>query len=98
MFKGDPFKQKGCPYDRKCAVGNKAVCTQQRTIYQLVCLICKEEGGEDRRDGNRRPQMAVYRGQSGHTSHKRCLEHLDSIRRGILHLGWAPTSERHIQK
>ena len=53
VFKGDPFKQKGCPYDRKCAVGNKAVCTQQRTIYQLVCLICKEEGGEDRRDGNR---------------------------------------------
>ena len=45
---------------------------------------------------NAKPPIAVYRGQSGHSSHKRCLEHMDSIRRGDNSSGMgAHMSEAH---
>ena len=75
LFKADPYKTKGCPFDRTCSIAKKQVCTQQKVVYQLKCLVCMDENGQG-------GKVAVYRGQSGCSGHKRCLEHMDAIRRG----------------
>ena len=73
LFRADPFKKKGCPFDKTCAISKKQTCTQNKAIYQLKCLLCTEENRE---------AVAVYRGQSGCSIHKRCIEHIEAIRRG----------------
>ena len=83
LFKGDPFRKSGCPFDRTCGIDKKGNCMQQKAIYELRCKICMEIKEEAERNGNRGEIIiATYRGQSGCSCHKRCLEHMDAIRRG----------------
>ena len=86
LFKADPFRRKGCPFDRTCGIGGRGSCTQQKAVYELKCKICMDlkelEGENGIREGERGVAIATYRGQSGCSSHKRCIEHIDAIRRG----------------
>ena len=62
----DPSWPKGCPHQDKCPVDPKQTCGGSRIVYQLNCTTCE----------------AAYLGTSGHTLHKRSMEHLEAVRRG----------------
>ena len=54
MFKADPHRVKGCPFERNCGIGNKGSCTQQKAVYELKCKICMErKEQEEARGGGR---------------------------------------------
>ena len=50
----------------KCPVVPEQRCTGARMVYQLQCNLCG----------------AIYLGTSGHTLHKRSLEHLEAVLKG----------------
>ena len=62
----DPGVEGGCPYMRECLVDSKYNCGGTRTIYKLDCNLCE----------------ASYLGTTGHSAHKRCLEHHDALIQG----------------
>ena len=66
MAKPDPFLGGGCQFPETCGVDPKQTCWHQRVVYSLECSECG----------------ALYVGTTGHTLHKRCLEHDKAVRRG----------------
>ena len=62
----DPAWSKECPYQQQCLVAEEASCWVRRANYKLECGECG----------------AAYYGQTGHTLHKRCMEHMDALRTG----------------
>ena len=63
----DPAWSKECPYQQQCLVAEEASCWVGRANYKLECVECG----------------AAYYGQTGHTLHKRCMEHMDARGQGI---------------
>ena len=73
LKKGDPFWSGGCPYKHKCYAGEKVDCTRSRSIYEVLCGTCPD-GRWDK------GQATVYIGTSGHSLHKRLMEHQSAVR------------------
>ena len=61
----DPCWPKGCPFKEQCPVEPTQSCGGSRVVYQLQCTNCE----------------ASYLGTSGHSLHKRGMEHLTAVRR-----------------
>ena len=60
----DPGLAKGCPHRDECPVVPEQRCGGARMVYQLQCTSCG----------------ALYLGTSGHSLHKRNMEHLEAVR------------------
>ena len=76
MGKSDPFKNGGCPFEEKCPISETQNCTDARVVYQFDCYDCVENSE------NQSP-IPVYVGTSGHSAHKRALEHMSDLKRGV---------------
>ena len=69
LFNKDPWKLPcGRPNCLLC-LSEPGSCTTKGVVYNMECLICKEEH-----------QPALYIGETARTPYERCLEHLDLIR------------------
>ena len=66
MYTADPYRGKTCPFTIKCWSDDKTDCWQSRICYRAACSICG----------------AAYTGTSGHSLHKRTVEHMEAVRRG----------------
>ena len=62
----DPLREKGCPHKDQCQIDPRQSCGAARVVYKLSCSLCP----------------AFYLGTSGHTCHKRSLEHFEALRTG----------------
>ena len=82
-----PGLQKGCPHQNQCPVVPEQTCTGARAVYKLQCTNCQ----------------AACLETSGHTLHKRNMEHLEAVRGGNMayamtknyaadHPEWTPAS------
>ena len=65
LSKADPFRDKVCPFYNQCWTSEKTDCWQTRTCYRATCCLCG----------------AQYTGTSGHSIHKRTIEHMEAVRR-----------------
>ena len=63
---GDPFNKGVCPFPVKCAIKDGQDCTKSRLVYEIKCNICD----------------AFYIGTTGHTAHKRGMEHVKALQKG----------------
>ena len=72
----DPFKSNECPFNIKCCSSSNTDCTSARIVYRIDCnLCCTQVDAES--------ELKVsYAGTSGHSLHKRLLEHQASVFRG----------------
>ena len=92
--KADQLNSLKCPFPEICTADDKTDCLRNRVTYELVCGVCQgEEEGDVPEVAIGRGSRAVYRGQTGHSLHKRLLEHAADVRRASLHNGMA----RHMQ-
>ena len=66
LKRADPLMPKGCMFQQPCTIEDKFSCWASRVIYCHECLQCG----------------AQYLGTTGHTCHKRTLEHMDALERG----------------
>ena len=57
----------------KCSISEERNCRQSRVVYKITCQNCEADPNSDTK---------VYIGTSGHSTHKRNLEHLGDLRRG----------------
>ena len=65
MSKPDPFLSSGCLFPEECPVDPKHNCWGSKVVYDLECEVCG----------------AQYVGTTGHSLHKRILEHEKAVRR-----------------
>ena len=88
LKKGQNFGgQGGCHMGtRKCTIATDDNCRSSRVIYKISCLKC---------ENNPNSEDMVYIGTSGHSTHKRNLEHLDDLRRGSMR---SAITKHHQQK
>ena len=75
LRRGDPFRRLGdpCPFPTECLADGRTNCEQQRVVYRLQCMVCKDQG-----------QETTYLGTTGHTFHKRSQEHLYDLTHGAM--------------
>ena len=73
LAKPDPFLGNGCLFPEECPIDPKQNCWGAKLIYQLECFECG----------------AQYVGTTGHSIHKRSLEHEKATRRGDSNNGMA---------
>ena len=85
LFKANPFNILQCPFPELCLADSKTDCTKSRVTYELTCKVC--EGEED--GVSLGLARSAYRGNTGHTLHKRLLEHSADLRRGASSNGMA---------
>ena len=83
LYRADPFGEKFSPFNRKCPANGHANCTLNRVVYEIECLLCKN----DHLDDNAEVKRAIYRGQTGCSLHKRLIEHEDDLKRGQAQYG-----------
>ena len=60
----DPLRQPGCPHTVPCLITPEQSCGAARVIYKVACSLCP----------------AYYLGTTGHSCHKRSLEHQEALR------------------
>ena len=60
----DPLRKPGCPHSDQCLINPEQSCGATRVIYKVACSLCP----------------AYYLGTTGHSCHKRSLEHQEAIR------------------
>ena len=62
----------GCNYTKKCTIEDEGDCRVTRGVYEVSCQTCLKEPN---------PKKSLCVGTSGHTIHKRNLEHLGALNR-----------------
>ena len=65
----------GCVFTPKCNVDPEEDCRNGRVVYEVECMNCTRDPAT--------VQKALYFGTSGHLLHKRQLEHIGEVRRGL---------------
>ena len=70
---------------RKCSIAEDDNCRVSRGIYKISCKKCED---------NPNTNNMVYIGTSGHSVHKRNLEHLDDLRRKSMR---SAITKHHLQ-
>ena len=76
MGKSDPFRKGGCQFEEKCPISENQSCTDARVVYQFDCKQCAENLDDQ-------TKLPVYIGTTGHSAHKRAMEHMTAVRGGV---------------
>ena len=91
LVRNDPFKDKSCPFPKRCMTKEEDDCTNANIVYKIECKLCRppaascppdhqpSQQSQVQGDGIVHHVQPVYIGTSGHNLHKRMHEHAQSV-------------------